>query len=163
MRRHLLTDKGMFHIYDSRTGRGSLRGQLEANAWAALGFLEGYRASRTDAYRQAAERVLADALAELFDPGRGAFAEERNPDERDAPRPPRFPLDANGIMADALLRAHRVTGRAEYLETAKRVLATLGAEARALLVEEADAAPPARVSEAVFYLRAYAQVVGTKG
>jgi len=153
MRRHCLTEKGVFHFYEYRTGRGYLRGQLEANAWAALAFLEGYRVTRTDVYREAGERVLAYALAELFDAREGAFVEARNPDGGSSSDFPRFPLDANGIMAEALLRAHRLTGRAEYLESARRELASLGGEARALVGE--DAASVARVDASVFYLRAY--------
>ena len=36
------------------------------------------------------------------------------------------PLDANGVMAEALLRAYRLGGRADYLDVARCVLATLG-------------------------------------
>ena len=62
-------------------------------------------------------------------------------------------------MADALIRAHRLTGRAEDLELATGVLAALGGAARALLVEDDDATIVARVADAVFYLRAYARVI----
>jgi hypothetical protein len=158
MRKNGLTDKGVFHYYEHRTGRGSLRGQLEANAWAALAFLEGYRAARAEVHREAAERVLAYAMADLFEATRGAFVEQNNPDDGGSPGPQRFPLDANGIMAEALLRAHRLTGRGEYLETAKRVLAALDGEARALVVEDEEAASVARVAGSVFYLRAYGEV-----
>jgi hypothetical protein len=56
-------------------------------------------------------------------------------------------------MADALL----LGGSAEYREVSRRVLATLGGTAHALLVEEQDATP--RVVDAVYYLRAYARIV----
>ncbi|MBI3625612.1 MAG: thioredoxin domain-containing protein [Candidatus Rokubacteria bacterium] len=148
MRRSCLTDKGVFHFYESKTGRGYLLGQLEANAWAALAFVEGSRVLRADVYREAGERVLAYALVELFDAGAGAFAEEKN----------RYPLDANGVMALALLSAHQLTGRSEYLDHAKRVLGALGGEARAAVGE--DTASVARVEKSVLYLRAYAQVAG---
>ncbi len=148
MRRSCLTDKGMFHFYEHKTGRGSLRGQLEANAWAALAFVEGARVLRMDVYREAGERVLAYALLELFDASAGAFAEEKN----------RYPLDANGVMALALLRAHQLTGRAEYLDHARRVLGALGGTARAAVGE--DTASVARVEKSAFYLRAYARVAG---
>ncbi|MBI2553711.1 MAG: thioredoxin domain-containing protein [Candidatus Rokubacteria bacterium] len=159
LRRSALTDKGVFHFYQIRAGRGHLRGQLEANAWAALAFLEGARVLRADAYRQAAERVLAYAIADLFDRGVRAFVEGRNPDDPAATGPVRFPLDANGVMAEALLRAHGLTGRAEYREVATRVLAALGGAARALVSEEEDVGAVARVEDAVFYLRAYGQLV----
>lgn len=159
MRRRFLTDRGVYHLYDTETGQGQLRGQLEANAWAALAFLEGHGVTGKLAHRQAAEQVLQYALAELFDPSRGAFVETNNPDERGL-RGAETPLDTNGVMALALLRAHQLTGRAEYLDVARRVLAALGGEVKALLMDEADATPARRVADAVFYLRAYGRVVG---
>ena len=150
MSRSLITEKGAFQFYEAKTSRGQLPGQLEANAWTALAFLEGYRVFRTEACRQAADRVLDYTKRELFDPARGVFVDDRN-----AP----VSLDANGIMAEALLRAHRLTGRAEDLELAKRVLAALGGVASALLDEDVDATGMSRVSDAVFYLTAYRSVV----
>lgn len=158
MRRRLLTDRGMYHLYEPETGRGHLRGQLETNAWAALAFLEGHRVSGKTIYRQAAEQLLRYAIAELFDPARGAFVESSDPDAP-GPRAQERPLEANGVMAVALLRAHEVTRRAEYLDTAKRVLAALGGEVKTLLLDEPDTTPTKKIAEAVFYLRAYGQVV----
>lgn len=150
MRRDLVSEKGMFHFYDVKTGRGQLRGQLMANGWAALAFLEGYRVSRRDVYRLAAERVLGYAKTELFDPAHGAFV-----DDRTTP----VSLGANGIMAEALVRAHRLTGRADDLDVAKRVLAAFGGVVRSQLVEDADATAVAGAVEAIFFLNAYRQVV----
>ena len=151
MRRDLITEKGVFQLYEFKTGRGQLPGQLEANAWAALAFLEGYRVSQAETYRHAAEQVLGYAKAELFDTAHGVFVDNRDSS---------FSLGANGIMAEALIRAHRLSGRAEDLEIAKRVLAALGGVAHALLVEDADAAAVTRVADAVFYLAAYGRVAG---
>ena len=150
MGHNLITEKGAFQFYDVKAGRGQLPGQLEPNAWAALALLEGYRTSHIEGYRQTAQRVLTYAKAELFDKARGAFVEDRDS---------ALALGANGIMADALVRAYRLTGHAEDLELATRVLATLGGAARTLLVEDDDATNVARVADAVSYLRAYAQVV----
>lgn len=159
MVRHLLTEKGVYHIYQPTSGRGHLRGQLEANAWAALAFLEGYRVFGSTGLREAAERVLGYALAELFDRKRGAFVERSNPDDGGpGARSPEFPLEANGIMAEALLLAHRTTGRGEYRETARRVLATIGGKVRGILVEDPEASPMA-VAETVFALRASGQLL----
>lgn len=158
MRRHLLTDKGVHHFYEAKARRGHLRGQLEANAWTALAFLEGHRVSGQVSYRQAAEQLLGYALAELFDPARGAFEESNNPDEPGS-RSREIPLDANGVMAWALVRGHEATGRAEYLEIAKRVLAALGAEVKTALVDEPETPPVKKVADTVFYLKAYGQVV----
>lgn len=144
--RSLISDKGAFQLYDVETGRGLLPGQLEANAWAALAFLEGYRVSRTEGYRRAADLVLGYAKVELFDSAHGVFV-----DDREAP----VSLGSNGIMAEALIRAHRLTGRTDDLEIARRVLAGMGGAARALLVEGDDAAALADVSDAVSYLTAY--------
>jgi uncharacterized protein YyaL (SSP411 family) len=149
IRSRLVGERGVFHIYEHPTGRRHGEGQLDANAWAALAFLEGYRVARVEAYRQAAERVLGFAMAELFDTGRGAFGEDRA-----SP----VPLDANGVMVEALLRADRLGGRADNEDVARRVLATFYGAAHALLVENEDAT--VRVTDAVYYLRAYAQVVG---
>jgi uncharacterized protein len=149
MRRNLVTEKGAFQLYDVKSERGHLPGQLEPNAWAAFAFLEGHRASGREAYRTAAERVLAYAKTRLFDTARGAFVEDR-----DSP----LALGANGIMAAALVQAYRLTGRGDDLELAKRVLATLGGVARNLLVEDEDARGVAQVADAVFYLSAYAEV-----
>ncbi len=158
MRRHLLTDKGVYHFYEVKTGRGHLRGQLEANAWATLAFLEGHRVSGNTVYRQTAERLLRYALADLFDPKRGAFVGANNPDDR-GQRSEEMPLDANGVMALALLRAHQATGRAEYREIGTRVLATLGGEVKTILVDEPDTTPVRKVADTVFSLRAYGEVV----
>jgi uncharacterized protein YyaL (SSP411 family) len=158
MRRNVLTEKGMFHIYEYTPSRGYLRGQLEANAWAALAFLEGYRVSRNAAYRQAAERVLGHALAQLFDRQRGGFVAGNNPDDKGAgARTKELYLETNAVMAEALLRAHLMTQKAEYLDVARRVLATFGGEVKAILVDDPDASP-VRVADTVFFLRAYGQV-----
>src|SRR5947208_33647 len=96
VRATLIGEKGAFHLYDPRTGRRYGEGQVDANAWTALGLLAGYRVAPVEAQRQAAEHVLRFAVAELFDAGRGAFHEDKS-------LPP--PLDANGVMAEALPRA----------------------------------------------------------
>jgi len=150
LRVDLVGDKGAFQLYDDRTGRKHGQGQVDANAWVALALLEGYRVVRVEAHRQAAERVLGFAIADLFDTARGAFGDDKN-----SPAP----LDANGVMAEALLRAYRLGGRDEYLNVARRVLAALGGAAHALHAESDEA--PARVADAVYYLRAYSQVVVT--
>jgi uncharacterized protein YyaL (SSP411 family) len=149
LRTNTVGAKGASNLYEYRTGAKQGQGQLDANAWAALAFLEGYRVTRIEAYRQTAERVLGFAIADLFDTERGAFGEARS-------SPP--PLDANGVMAEALLRAHRLAGGTDYLTVARRVLSALGATASALLIESDDGA--VRVDDAAYYLRAYAQAVG---
>jgi hypothetical protein len=98
--------------------------------------------------RQAAQRVLRFAAAELFDPGRGAFSDDKGLS---------LQLDANGVMAEALLLAGQVGGPSESVDLARRVLMTFGGTAHALLGESDDAVP--RASDAVYYLRAYAQAV----
>ena len=135
--------------------RGALRGQLEANAWAALAFLEGHRLSGQDVYRQAGERVLDYALAELFDPQRGGFIAWNNPDHSGrSARTEDVPLAANGLMAQALLTAYRLSGRPAYRDAAERTLALLGGQIRARLVEAFDT-PTALVAEMAYTLTAY--------
>lgn len=149
MRIHAVGSRGVFHLYEHATGRTHGEGQVDANAWAVLAFLEGYRVARVDADRRAAERVLSFAMANLFDTGRSAFGKDR----ASAPA-----LDANGLMAEALLRADRLAGRADYRDVPRRILASFGSAAHALLVEDQEATAP--VADAIYYLRAYAQVVG---
>ena len=148
IRVNLVGEKGVFHLYESRTGQKYGEGQVDDNAWAALGLLEGYRVATVESNRQAAQQVLRFAVADLFDPGRGAFGRDK-----DLP----LALDANGVMAEALLRARQAGGPADYVDVARRVLTTFGGTAHALLGEGDDRAP--RASDAVYYLRAYAQVI----
>jgi uncharacterized protein YyaL (SSP411 family) len=152
LRRNCLTDRGVFQIFEEGTGRGQILGQLEANAWAALAFAEGYRVSHRQGFREAAERVLAYSMAELFDATRGVFVHDRGSPAL---------LGANGIMAAALMRAQQVTGGTKYRETARRVLAALGGPARALLVDEEGGATALGVEDSVFYLQAYGQLIAT--
>ena len=149
VRATLIGEKGAFHLYDPRTGRRYGEGQVDANAWTALGLLEGYRVAPVETHRQAAEQVLRFAVSELFDAGRGAFNEDKS-------LPP--PLDANGVMAEALLRAQQVGGRADYLDVARRILVTFGGTTHVLLTEGEDAV--ARAPDTVYYLRAYALAIG---
>jgi uncharacterized protein len=148
IRMNLVGEKGVFHLYEPRTGQRYSEGQVDDNAWAALGLLEGYRAAAVEANRQAAQQVLRFAVAELFDPGRGAFGRDK-----DLP----LSIDANGVMAEALLLARQVGGPADYVDLARRVLTTFGGTAHALLGESDDRVP--RASDAVYYLRAYAQLI----
>jgi len=147
IRANLIGEKGAFHLYEHRTGRRHGEGQVDANAWTALGLLEGYRVAPTKGHLEAAEQVLRFAVHELFDATRGAFSEDKS-----SP----LLLDANGVMAQALFRA-QVGGRAEHLDVARRVLATFGGVARVQLSESEDAV--ARAPDAVYYLRAYAQML----
>jgi len=148
IRVNLVGEKGVFHLYEPRTGQRYGEGQVDDNAWAALGLLEGYRAAAVESNRQAAQQVLRFAAADLFDPGRGGFGRDK-----DLP----LSLDANGVMAEALLRARQVGGPADYVDLARRVLATFGGTAHTLLGESDDKMP--RVADAVYFLRAYAQLV----
>ena len=164
MRLRMLTDKGVYHLYSPSTGQGQLRGQLEANAWTALVFLEAHRLSGRAVYRQAAEQLLRYSIAKLFDKKRGAFVEGKNPDEGIVKiavlRASEFPLDANGVMVEVLLRAHRMTGRAEYQEVARRVLAGVGGRLKTVFVDETEEATGADLDGAASYLRAFGLLFG---
>jgi len=151
IRLNMVSEKGAFHLYEPRTGRRHGEGQLDANAWAALGLLEGYRVGGVESYRLSALQVLRFAVADLFDAGRGAFG-----DDKSLP----LSLDANGVMADALLQARQVGGPTDYLDLARRVLTSFGGTAGAVL-GDSDVAV-ARAPDAVYYLRAYGQVVGRR-
>src|SRR5262249_41403041 len=122
----VVTEKGAFALYEPQTGQRLGEAQVDANAWAALGLLEGYRAVRVESHRRAALQVLSFAVAHLFDAQRGAFGETKS-----AP----LSLDANGVMAEALMLARQVGGPAEYADLTRRVLTTFGGSTRALLAE----------------------------
>lgn len=158
MRERLLTRDGMYDLYDARTGKGHRLGQLEANAWAALAFLEAQRVSGRPAYRQAGENLLAYAQARLFDAERGVFANRKGAAGGASVGP--LALEANGVMAEALIEGHRATGRTAYLERARQLLGPLGARVDALLGdEEAEAAKLEQaLAEAVSTLRAYGRL-----
>src|SRR5437667_11174707 len=111
----MIGNKGAFHLYEYRTGRRYGEGQVDANAWTALGLLEGYRVAPTKGHLEAAEQVLRFAVHELFDASRGAFSEDKS-------SPPL--LDANGLLAQALFTT-QVGGRTEHLDGARRHLATV--------------------------------------
>lgn len=161
MQKHLLSDRGVYHIYRDRTGKGILQGQLEANAWAARAFLEGYSHSKRAQQMQAAERILRYLEAELYDRKRGAFLEQRNPEAPDAPTGAvELPLDANGVIAEAYLVAHSLSGRPEYRAIGENVLKALSGEVAMVLSEAGDSVSAPRVVDAVFYLRAYRRLLG---
>lgn len=159
MRERLLTrDDGMYDLYDARTGECHRLGQLEANAWAALAFLEAERVSGRPAYREAGESLLAYAQARLFDAQRGVFANRKSAAGGDSVGP--LALEANGVMAEALIEGHRATGRPEYLERARQLLGPLGARVDGLLgdQEAEDARLQRALAEAVSTLRAYGRL-----
>jgi uncharacterized protein YyaL (SSP411 family) len=159
MRQRFVTEKGVFHIYEYKTGRGYLRGQLEANAWAARAFLEGYRLSKQPHYLQAAQNILSYLKTELYDEKRGAFIGAKNPDPPDKPfGAADFPLGANGVVADAYLLAYKLTGRSEYRQVGQRVLEAFGGEVKAILSDDGDMASPNKVVDSIFYLRAYGRL-----
>jgi hypothetical protein len=157
LHQHLLTEKGVYHMYEANTGRGYLRGQLQANAWSAKAFLEGYRVYGQARYREAAEKILGYLAAELFDHKLGAFIEEKNVDTPKTEQIAReILLDTNGVAADAFILANKLMGRSEYLDIGRRVLGTLGGEVKTLVLDGAEAA---KVADVVFYFRAYERVV----
>ena len=157
VRRELLTASGVYHIREDKTAQSQLLGRVEANAWTAMAFLEGHRVSKNPAYLQVVERVLRYALAGLFDNTRGVFIDAG--DRQEPGREGDIPLEANGALALALLRAHQASGQPEYLETGKRVLGAAGRGVKTALMDEPDATSPKEVAATAFYLRAYAEAV----
>lgn len=136
-------------------------GQLEANAWASLAFLEGYRQSKRPQYMQAAEKILSYLQAELYDQKRGVFVEQKNLDIRQVPAGAlEIPLDANGLIAEAYLLAFSLSGRRAYRAMGQTVLKALSGEIALLLSEAGDNVSPRSVVDAVFYLKAYRTMLG---
>ena len=99
---NMVSEKGAFHLYEPRTGRRHGEGQLDANAWAALGLLEAIASYEWNPTARRHCRCCASPWLTSSDAGRGAFG-----DDKSLP----LSLDANGVMADALLRAQQVGGR----------------------------------------------------
>jgi uncharacterized protein YyaL (SSP411 family) len=166
LRQRLVTGRGVAHLYDPETNQPWLYGQLEANAWVSLALLEGYGETRRPEDLQAAREVLRYALSDLFDAKRGAFVEWNNPDpsllRAGEQRSPHFPLEANGVMAVALLHAHRHTGEATYLQVARRVLEALSGQVAAGLSPEPDETGGAAAGATAFLLRAF-ELIGAHG
>jgi len=157
--KHLLSDKGAYHIFQYKTGQPYLSGQLEPNAWLARAFLEAYRVTKRPLYLNTARQILRYLKADLYDPKRGAFLAEKGSDARAMPlEAHQFPLDANGMIADAYLLAHKVTGESEYRQMARRILAGLGGEVQALLMDD-DGVATKVVADSGFYLRAYEKFI----
>lgn len=164
LRAHLLTTRGVAHLFDPDTNQAWLQGQLEANAWVALALVEGYREARRNEDLRAAQEVLRYALTDLLDARRGAFVEWNNPDpsllRAGEQRSQVFPLEGNGVMAAALVQAHRLTGDATYLQVARRVLEAMSGQVAAGLAPEPDETGGAAAEGSAFLLRTLGLVGG---
>jgi len=116
---------GVLHHRNTRTGRVTLDGQLEDNAWVILAFAEAYRVTGDRSHLNTARRVMAYVRARLYDPKEGAFYERRS-ESREAYRKgeaflARKPFGPNALLAYALARTPEVAGG----EGGKRLLRRL--------------------------------------
>jgi uncharacterized protein YyaL (SSP411 family) len=165
LRTRLLTPRGVAHLFDPDTNQAWLQGQLDANAWVALALVEGYREARRNEDLRAAQEILRYALTDLWDARRGAFVEWNNPDpsllRAGEQRSQVFPLEGNGVMAAALVQAHRLTGDATYLQVARRVLEAMSPQIATGLSQEADETGGAVAGASAFLLRALGLVGGS--
>lgn len=164
LRARVLTARGVAHLFDPDMKQAWLQGQLEANAWVALAMIEAYREARRPEDLRAAQDIFQYALTALWDDKRGAFVEWNNPDptllRAGEQRSQVLPLEGNGVLAMALLQAHRLTGERTYLQIARRVLETMGPQVAAALSPEPDEAGGAAAGASAFLLRAFAFMDG---
>ena len=122
----LIGREGAYHAYDPEKGEAYGDGQLVDNVWAAMAFLQGYRATGEERYLTVARGLVDFILKRLVDPKLGGFF-ERNSNNLDFYSPEELfidtkPLLENGLMALLLLDLYSVTGDTTYLEEGEEAI-----------------------------------------
>jgi hypothetical protein len=103
---------------------------------------------------------LSYLKAELYDQRQRAFVEEKNPDTREvSSETVEIRLDANGMAANAYLLAYELLGSPEYRDIGRGVLAALGEDVKAVLLDDRETVSAAKVADSVFYLQAYGRLL----
>ncbi len=117
--------EGALHFYD---GNASLNGLLLDNAEIAGAFLDVYDFTKDSAYLSAAEEIIKFADSRLYNKTAGAYYERNSTDKhlyRNDAFLANFPIEGNTAMALALVKAHKTTGKREYLDRARAVMGFL--------------------------------------
>lgn len=155
----LSSRQGTYLYFDERQQRPFLWGQLEANAWASLALLQGYKATNKKPYLDSAEKILQYSLENLFDKSRGAFISWNNPDNRIYRAGEGISqetlLESNGVMGYSLLAAYRITGKKQYLQAAKRSIGYFSGEVKRALNNSIEEADVTILEKSVYFFRAY--------
>jgi hypothetical protein len=121
-----LVGDGVLHFYD---GSAQLNGLLLDNGEIASAFLDVYSATNDEQYLNSAELIIKFADERLYNASAGAYYERNSTDthlyrKNDAFLAD-FPIEGNTAMAFALIKAHKETGKQEYLERARSVMGYL--------------------------------------
>ena len=121
-----MLDQGVLHYYD---GSANLNGLLLDNGEIAGAFLDVYAATKDKSYLVEAEKVIAFADDRLYNRTAGAYYERNSSDthlyrKNDAFLPV-FPSEGNTAIVLALVKAHKATGKPEYVDRAKAVMGYL--------------------------------------
>lgn len=122
----LMSNEGALSYYDPEKKKGLINGQLEDNARAALAFLQGYEATKEKKYLEKAEGIMKFTIDRLYDKENGGFFERKSTNKEFYREVELFidnkPHDLNGLMAYALLKAHKITGSKDYLKKADETI-----------------------------------------
>lgn len=123
---NMLTDNGVLSFYDPQKKKGFLDGQLEDNAWLALAFMEGYKATKEKRLMEKADALITFSIKNLYNEKEGGFI-ERKSTSREFYREKELvsfkrTYSTNSIMSFLLINAHELTKNKEYIEKAKEVM-----------------------------------------
>ena len=166
LRKVLLSDQGVYLYLDEKRRKPFLKGQLEANAWASLAFLQGYEYTDDKSFLQAAEKILGYSLEKLFDRRRGVFIAWNNPDGRiyrtDEGVSKDTPLETNGVMALSLLNAYRMTKKKEYLQAGRKAIGYFASEVKRAFTDEIDLVDITILERTVYFFKAYQHLLSAQ-
>lgn len=125
-----MPDGGMYGFYDPRGRKKGGVGFLKDNAWSALAFAKAYQVTGQVKYRLAFARVFKFMKKRLYVPSLGMYRrwnlfQELNLRKGEA-LSEEVPLEENGWVAFALIKAFQATGNKAYKNEAERMLRSLG-------------------------------------
>ncbi len=122
---NIVTDKGALH-YEKEDGSRQVRGNILDNAYLTLAFTQAYETFGDKKYLDSAQKLADYSLNSLYDWNSGGFFERNSPDTNLyipqeivlLTKPP----EENGIMAYALLKLYKQTGKLSYLNAGIKTL-----------------------------------------
>ena len=116
--------KGMYHYYFE--GKKYLPSLLTDQASMIRCLTDAYQSTSDRKYLNYAESIARFMVNKLWNDAGGFYDRPKNAEALGALKTLNTPLDENSSAADAFLRLHYLTGKEEYLETAKRTLEHFG-------------------------------------